>query len=66
MAVLASTHIVCCLAEIRKNNVYACQPQFYGIKVGFKGSILYRYVFVMLELWLQIADNGLQKIHKEC
>ena len=23
--------------EIRKNNVYPCKPQFYFIKVGFKG-----------------------------
>ena len=23
--------------EIRKNNVYPCKPQFYYIKVGFKG-----------------------------
>ena len=25
------------LAEIRKNNVYSCKPQFYYIKSGFKG-----------------------------
>ena len=31
----------------RKNNVYPCKPQFYYVKVGFKGSKLYRYVFVM-------------------
>ena len=30
-----------------KNNVYPCKPQFYYIKVGFKGSKLYRYVFMM-------------------
>ena len=24
-------------AKIRKNNVYPCKPQFYYIKVGFKG-----------------------------
>ena len=24
-------------AEIRTNNVYPCKPQFYYIKVGFKG-----------------------------
>ena len=24
-------------ANIRKNNVYPCKPQFYYIKVGFKG-----------------------------
>ena len=32
-----------------KNNVYPCKPQFYYIKVGFKGgSTLYRHVFVMI------------------
>ena len=31
----------------KKNNVYPCNPQFYNIKVGFRGSKLYRYVFVM-------------------
>ena len=31
----------------KKNNVYPCKPQFYYIKVGFKGSKLYRHVFVM-------------------
>ena len=30
-----------------KNNAYPCKPQFYYIKVGFKGSKLYRHVFVM-------------------
>ena len=36
-AVLTSTHNLCFWAEIRKNNVYPCKPQFYYIKVGFKG-----------------------------
>ena len=31
----------------KKNNVYPCKPQFYYIKVGLKGSKLYRFVFVM-------------------
>ena len=31
----------------KKSNVYPCKPQFYNIKVGFKGVKLYRYVFVM-------------------
>ena len=31
----------------QKANVYSYKPQFYYIKVGFKGSKLYRYVFVM-------------------
>ena len=37
-------------AENKENNVYPCKPQFYHIKVGFKGSTLYRHVFVMLQL----------------
>ena len=31
----------------KKNNVYPCKPQFNYIKVGLRGSKLYRYVFVM-------------------
>ena len=31
------------LAEI----IYPCKPQFYYIKVGFRGSALYRHIFVM-------------------
>ena len=26
-----------CLSRNKKNNVYPCEPQFYYIKVGFKG-----------------------------
>ena len=36
-AVLTSTHNLCLWAEIRENNVHPCKPQFYYIKVGFKG-----------------------------
>ena len=36
------------LSRNKKNNVYPCKPQFYYIKVGFKGSTLYRHVFVMI------------------
>ena len=36
------------LSKNKKNNVYPCEPQFYCIKVGFKGTELYRYVFVMI------------------
>ena len=39
-----STHNLCFGAKIRKNNVYPCKHQFHYIKVGFKGSKLYRYV----------------------
>ena len=35
------------LSRNKKTNVYLCKPQFYCIRVGFKGSTLYRYVFVM-------------------
>ena len=35
------------LSRNKKINVYSCKPQFYYIKVGLKGSTLYRYVFVM-------------------
>ena len=35
------------LTRNKENNVYPCKPQFYYIKVGFKGSKLYRRVFVM-------------------
>ena len=38
-------------AEIRdkKNNLYPYKPQFYYIKVVFKGLKLYRHGFVMLK-----------------
>ena len=35
------------LSRNKKNNVYDCKLKFDYIKVGFKGSKLYRYVFVM-------------------
>ena len=35
------------LSRNKKINVYTCKPQFYYIKVGLKGSQLYRHVFVM-------------------
>ena len=36
------------LSRNKKYNVYPCKPQFYYIKVGFKGVKLYRHVFVMI------------------
>ena len=36
------------LSRNKENNEYPCKPQFYYIKVGFKGSKLYRRVFVMV------------------
>ena len=35
------------LSRNKKNNVYPSKPQFYYIKVGFKGVKINRYVFVM-------------------
>ena len=35
------------LSRKKQNNVYPCNPQFYYIKVGLKGTILYRHVFLM-------------------
>ena len=32
------------LSRNKKNNAYPCKPQFYYIKVGFKGVKLYRHV----------------------
>ena len=40
-----STHNV--LSRNKKNNVYPCEPQFYYIKWGLRGSKLYRRVFLM-------------------
>ena len=36
-AVLTSTHNLCFLSRNKKNNVFPCKPQFYYMKVGFKG-----------------------------
>ena len=35
------------LSRNKKNNAYPCKPKFHYIKGGFRGSKLYRYVFVM-------------------
>ena len=45
---LTSAHNIWFWAEIRKNNVYPCKPQFYYIKVGFKGSKLYSFSWCIL------------------
>ena len=31
------THNLCFLSRNKKNNAYPCKPQFYYIKMGFKG-----------------------------
>ena len=43
-ALLTSTHNLWFRAEIREN-VYPCKPQFYYIKVGFKGGEKYIGMF---------------------
>ena len=43
------------LSRKKKNNVYPCKLQFYYIKVGFKGSKLFWYVFVMIQKCLKWA-----------
>ena len=55
------------LSRNKKNNVYPCKPQFYYIKVGFKGSKLYRHVFVMrkkkLLQFVFISMNTMKTYH---
>ena len=36
------------LGRNKKKNVYPFKPQFYYIKVGFKGSAKYRHAFMMV------------------
>ena len=44
------------LSSNTKNNVYPCKPQFYYVKCGLRGSILYRHVFVME--WSSVKSSG--------
>ena len=48
------------LSRNKKNNVYPCKPQFYYIKVGFKGSKSYRSVFAMSYLKMSSAETIIQ------
>ena len=41
------------LSRSKKYNVYSCKPQFYYIKVGFKGVKINRRVFVMAFVYSQ-------------
>ena len=43
------------LSRNKKTNVYPCKPNFYYIKVGFKGSKL--YVFVMVPVKANRLDT---------
>ena len=40
-----SSHNLCFRAKIKKNNVCPCKPQFYIIKVGFKGGQIIQACF---------------------
>ena len=46
-AVLTSTHDVGYLEKKKKHNEYPCQPKFYSIKVGVRGSLIDGLVNVM-------------------
>ena len=42
----------------KENNVYPCKPQFYYIKVGFKGvKIRYIFVIVFVELGMILKEK---------
>ena len=47
------------LSRKKKNKAYPCKPQFYYIQVGFKGSKLYRHVFVMNSSDFKSLNPGL-------
>ena len=46
------------LSRNTKTNVHPCKPQFYYIKVRFKGLKLYRHVFVMMVLETMFKDRN--------
>ena len=43
------------LSRNKKNNVYPCKPQFYAIKVGFKGVNIIQACF--LDVKLNVRKN---------
>ena len=45
------------LSRNKKNNVYSCKRQFYGIKAGLRGSEFYRYGFMMRKLVYKILEQ---------
>ena len=48
----------------KKNNVYPCKSQFYyNIKVGLRGSTLYRHVFVMSYLGFVQTRGLISLVH---
>ena len=50
------------LSRNKKNNVYPCKPQFYYIKVGLRGSKLYKHVFVMFYVDNQLFELSVFEI----
>ena len=42
------------LSRNKKNNVYSCKPQFYYIKVGFKGVKIIQAYFRDVRKWIHI------------
>ena len=47
------------LSRNKKNNVYPCEPQFYCIKRGLRGSKLYRHVIVMWVSAVRVFSKGI-------
>ena len=45
----------------KKINVYPCKPQFYSIKVGFKG-VKIGMCFDTVEIWFGIANEQISSI----
>ena len=43
----------------KKNNVYPCKPQFYYIKVGFKGVKIIQVCFLDADLLLKNVESTL-------
>ena len=54
------------LSRRKKNNVYPCKPQFYYKNMGFKGSKLYRRVFVVPRQLFHLSSNFLIKFASKC
>ena len=48
------------LSRNKKNNVYPCKPQFYYIKVGFKGG---QHYIGMFSWWLQTVSQEVIKVY---
>ena len=47
--------------NFKNNNAYPCKPQFYYIKVGFKGGKNYIDMFFVMKLALTFLANCLRR-----